>query len=545
MCLDARAMGREFLLFARRPGAASNRRADIVTPDGPGIDVTESAPESSEALVTIVDIYGPLESRAGYHEVCGGWSDGHDAVAERMIAALAVGDVVMRIDSPGGAVSGLQAAVDAVLATKKALGRKVYAHGELIASAAYWWAACVADEIHVPALGQIGSVGACGSHMSVASALADAGVAPTFFAWPGPGKVAFAPELPLSDIGRERGDRDVAIAGEAFCAAVTAARSGLTRDAIVELDADCLTGEAAVVAGLADSVASFDDVLTLALAATAEDRMSTQAGESYEKTTKTTETFEKDDEEKDDGAEAEESPDSERAQAAAEPPPEDDDEEDDDEAAKAEAKAASEKSANAQAASLASLAGLPEGSSTPAIKAALIPLVGLARHAMALTEAKTPGEARGALKALAEDAAAAGVLRTDLAAAKRKVNARERMDLLRKLSAANLPGYARGDLFVDVVDDATGKRTVKAAPVFAEMKLSTLRGLVESKLKHAGTTAASPYSPSKDDARTAAETAKVERAAETPFVRQIATRSTASPEQLARTAAALEAQGAK
>ena len=57
-----------------------------------------------------VDLSGPLEQRAGYHDPCGGWSDGHDAIAERLCEAFASGDVLLVVDSPGGAAAGLQQA---------------------------------------------------------------------------------------------------------------------------------------------------------------------------------------------------------------------------------------------------------------------------------------------------------------------------------------------------------------------------------------------------------------------------------------------------
>ena len=56
-------------------------------------------------LLTRVDISGPLEQRAGYHDPCSGWTDGHDAIAERLCAAFASGDVLLVVDSPGGAAA--------------------------------------------------------------------------------------------------------------------------------------------------------------------------------------------------------------------------------------------------------------------------------------------------------------------------------------------------------------------------------------------------------------------------------------------------------
>lgn len=135
--------------------------------------------------------------------------------------------------------------------------------------------------------------------------------------------------------------------------------------------------------------------------------------------------------------------------------------------------------------SLAQLAGLPAGASTPAISGALHPLVSLARHVMAATGTKSTQAALGAFKAVMSDAAETGTLRKKLARQRRRNDARERMALLRKLSKAKV--HPRGDLFVDSVDPVTGEKSIKPAKIWSagEMKLSTLREYTKTKLKGA------------------------------------------------------------
>src|SRR5262249_50723018 len=144
------------------------------------------------------------------HDECGGWSDGHDAIAERLCAAFAEGDVLLVVDSPGGACAGLQQGVARALGAKGSRRVTVWAD-ELIGSAAAWWGLCVGDELFVPVAGQVGSIGARGGHVSIAGALEKEGVAYTYFADP-PEKVALAPEKPLDEVGMRRGMRDVKIA---------------------------------------------------------------------------------------------------------------------------------------------------------------------------------------------------------------------------------------------------------------------------------------------------------------------------------------------
>jgi ClpP class serine protease len=261
-------MGKRFALFDERPGPECNEPYSG-TPPFP-LPSQEDDEESSDlevyAGVTIVRINGPLEQRASAHGECGKWCDGHDAVAERLIDAFGAGDVVLVVDSPGGAHAGLQEAIRKVLREKKESGRFVTAYAdEMIGSAAYWWVACVADEIYAPESAIIGSIGARSVHVSITGALKKSGHEVTYFAAPGPGKIAFAPELPLSDIGRARGERDTQLAFDAFAKDVSKAR-GIPRKEIEELDADALPATLAVDAKLIDGIASLDEVLALALA---------------------------------------------------------------------------------------------------------------------------------------------------------------------------------------------------------------------------------------------------------------------------------------
>ena len=428
----------------------------------------------------------------------------------------------------------------------------------------------------------------------------------TYFAAPGAGKVAFAPELPLSDIGKQRGERDVWIAFEAFASAVSSAR-GVSRDKLIALDADALTGQAAVDAGLADGVASLDEVLEYALAmagaegvATSDEAAPTddnesgvaarrmamgEQPESPEKVKKldeearkmaekkmieklaakySEELDEKYAEELDDEADEEEEEedkaptpkhladededeDSEEEDKHAD----EDEEEDEEEAPKSERKMAggrkmmpppkkTQPPPEKQDRSVAALFGLRAGASAPAVKAAALPYVSLARAAMALTGARTIREAEGALRALADDAADAVRLRSEVRTVKAREARRERVALLRKLASANLPGYTRGDLFVDLERD--GKLVSAPAPAFAEMKLGTLRGLVAAKLANAPARTSSPWEPSRDAASRASSQASIDIAA--PTVSQFSGRTHASADKLAAAAAALAQMGA-
>lgn len=525
VCLAPGAIGTAYALHDERPGPDRNERITRAAIVGPSGIVDSADPLDVGPALTRVDIRGPIEQRAGYHD-CGGWADGHDAIAERLCAALESGDVLLVIDSPGGAHAGLVEAVRRVVACKAAHGRRVTVYAdEMIGSAAYWWAAVVGDEIYSPESGIVGSVGARSSHVSEAARLASEGVAVTYFAWPGEGKVAFAPELPLSDIGRARGERDVAIAGEAFAESVATSR-GLTRDAIVALDADALYGPLAVAAGLVDGVAPFDDVLAMALdyagashlrethdgcdddAAPTSDRMGARArgvnmteiraesGEGTEpspacaKCGSANEINSKYCDQCGESMAAQPLASEEPAEPPADPEtPEGEDEEpaDPEKPAPAKPKAAPPPPPAAMgpkaSASIASMLGLHASASAPAIKSAILPLVALARHAQQLTGVRDAAEAIGALSALAADASEVGVLRAKLAAAHSDANARERLDLLKQLASSG--AHPRGELLEDVTegDRVIGVRPAKLwGPGPEGRTLANLRGYVRAKL---------------------------------------------------------------
>jgi ClpP class serine protease len=172
---------------------------------------------------------------------------------------------MMIVDSPGGAVAGIQEGVRRVQEAKARTGSKVVALAdEMIASGGVWWVAGVADEVYIPKAGVYGSIGCRSAHVSIAGALDKDGVAVTEFSMP-EGKIALTDTRPLSKVGKARGEREVRAIFEQFAEVVATSRK-LTRADIVKLDGDMLRGESAVDAGLVDGVSTFEEVMQYALA---------------------------------------------------------------------------------------------------------------------------------------------------------------------------------------------------------------------------------------------------------------------------------------
>lgn len=562
MCLSAAGLNRQWRLHTERPSAALNLRAHQTAhgvewradlPSGVNTRIENEAPPS----LVRVDISGPIEQFAGYYDACSsGYSDGHDAIAERLCAAFAEGDVLLVINSPGGAAAGLQQGVSRALKSKAAHGRRVTVWAdEMIGSAATWWACAIGDEIFVPLAGQVGSIGARGEHVSIAGHLAQEGIVKTYFADP-PDKIAFAPEFPLGPVGEARGNRDVKIAADAFRAAVCDSpiglRNKLTPEALIELGADMLTGQAAVAAGLADGVAEFDDVVDYALGladANAGEGMKTKEQVDAEKARARASSVRAEAEggEGKPGEDPDKEPESERgtepsgkcagcgsqneenakfcdqcggsmaAPKAAEPdepPPSS-------KPAPAPGKPA-EKAEEPKGPPMAKVAasngrsfnaqvGAREDASLPALKGAALGYVQLANEVMLTLGASTPARGVGAFRALVEsagrDAARASAAESHAAEQVAKAEKASRWDLAKRLNALSLDGWPRANIFRDEVD-AKGKRTaVGLAPMVASMDLDTLSGMVEGFEKNA-----KPRTPFESD-RAKAETGAREQAA--------------------------------
>jgi signal peptide peptidase SppA len=134
------------------------------------------APTATRGAVAVIPVYGTIHQHAGMMaESSGGTST--EALAEALRKALgdpAVGAVVLDVDSPGGAVSGVDELATEILQSR---GPKpiIAVANSLMASAAYWIASA-ADEIWVTPSGEAGSIGVYAAHEDLSQALEKGGV---------------------------------------------------------------------------------------------------------------------------------------------------------------------------------------------------------------------------------------------------------------------------------------------------------------------------------------------------------------------------------
>lgn len=221
--------------------------------------------------VAIVDVTGPLSQRAWS---CWLWEgDGYDAIRLRMSRALAdtnVQSIVLRIDSPGGEVAGLNEAVRAMRAEASTAGKPVVVYVDELAASAAYALATVGDEIVTPESGCLGSIGVILAFTKRDRANEAAGLS-TFVITSGARKADGHPAVAATDEEIAAFQAEVDALAQMFGALVAERRGG---DAArwLGLEAACFYGNDAVSNGLADRVGGFEMAVQRAQELAAEKR---------------------------------------------------------------------------------------------------------------------------------------------------------------------------------------------------------------------------------------------------------------------------------
>ena len=163
--------------------------------------------------------------------------------------------ILLRVDSPGGTVDGVEELAGAVASAAGMKPLYAYADG-LMASAAYW-VACNAREIAAPATAEIGSIGVILTCRDISRALENQGVKYNVIT-AGKYKSAGHPAEPLTDDMRGYLQDNVNKTYDLFLRAVERGR-GVTRDAAMTMaDGRLFLAEDALQVGLIDRVCGFE-----------------------------------------------------------------------------------------------------------------------------------------------------------------------------------------------------------------------------------------------------------------------------------------------
>jgi signal peptide peptidase SppA len=213
--------------------------------------------------VAILPIVGSLVNRGAWIGASSGLVS-YEGIAAQLREAEADPDVraiLMDIDSPGGEATGMFAAAKLVSAVNKT--KPVVAFVNDVAASAAYGIASAASEIIVSPTSMVGSIGVVLTHLDRSGELEDRGVKPTLI-HAGAHKVDGHPFGPLSDAVRADLQAEVMKIYDQFVGLVAEGRTGrIDADAIRATEARTYLGADAIAQGLADHMASLDEVIAV------------------------------------------------------------------------------------------------------------------------------------------------------------------------------------------------------------------------------------------------------------------------------------------
>lgn len=211
--------------------------------------------------VAIIPITGSLVHRTSGMNAQSGLQS-YQEIDKLFASAVADSDVkaiMMEIDSSGGHAAGVFELAKKIRKKCSDCGKPLWAHANEMALSAGYALASVADRVTLPNTGFLGSIGVIAMHVDQSKKNEKDGYEYTTII--AGGKKAYgSPHAPLSDEARRDLQSRVNAVYQTFVEHVAKMR-GLSVDAVREQDAGIYTGQAAVDAGLADAVMSFNDAL--------------------------------------------------------------------------------------------------------------------------------------------------------------------------------------------------------------------------------------------------------------------------------------------
>jgi capsid assembly protease len=214
----------------------------------------------------IITVTGEMVNRGAWHGEDSGLTS-YEGVKDQMIRAARnpkVKNVLLDLETPGGSAVGCaecSAVVRAVAAEKP-----VYAVVNGMAASAGYSLASGATRVFTTETGVAGSIGCVMMHLDVSKALESQGITPTLI-YAGDRKVDGTPLEPLSESAQAELQREVNSFYQIFVDTVAQGRGRkLSAEAARDTQARTYIGRQAVEAGLADDIASFEEVLSEASA---------------------------------------------------------------------------------------------------------------------------------------------------------------------------------------------------------------------------------------------------------------------------------------
>lgn len=176
-----------------------------------------------------------------------------------LLAEPSVKGILIDIESPGGAVNGIEEAATEINRARSI--KPVYAVANHLAASAAYWLGSQAERLYVSPSGEVGSIGVFAQHDDVSKALEQEGIKSTLVS-AGKYKTDGSPYEPLTDTARAHLQARVDDYYTAFVKAVARGR-GVSADVVRGGygEGRVVGARQAVREGMADAVGTFDDAL--------------------------------------------------------------------------------------------------------------------------------------------------------------------------------------------------------------------------------------------------------------------------------------------
>ncbi len=214
---------------------------------------------SGQAGIAVIPVVGTLVRRSMGIEAASGLMS-YGEIEARLDAALAdpqVAGILLDLDSPGGEAGGVFELADRIRAASAI--KPIWAHANDSAYSAAYAIAAAASRLTLSQTAGVGSIGVIALHVDQSAKDAKDGLNYTAV-FAGSHKNDFSPHEPLTPQATTALQTEVDRLYDIFVNQVGEMR-GIDPDAVRATEAGLLFGDAAVTAGLADAVMSFDQVL--------------------------------------------------------------------------------------------------------------------------------------------------------------------------------------------------------------------------------------------------------------------------------------------
>jgi signal peptide peptidase SppA len=228
-------------------------------------DRSQNVSASSGGAVAVLPLFGLIMQRGNMMgDVSGPRGTSVDQFTQSFRQALndpSVSAIVIDVDSPGGAVSGVPELASEILSARKTSGKKIIAVSDCQCASAAYWIASACSEIVVSPSSLTGSIGVYMVHKDISKQLEQQGVSTTLISY-GANKTQGNNLGPLDDDARAELQNLVDTMGASFDKAVAQGRRMKVSEVAAKLGQGKLfNAQKAVSSGMADSIGTLDGVL--------------------------------------------------------------------------------------------------------------------------------------------------------------------------------------------------------------------------------------------------------------------------------------------